>query len=131
MPFCRISEYNANRLLELEFEDGVFISYHSDDPGEDGSNEIPDSVRTFVSNWSIAAGKALHNGNDIESAAFPADCSVNHFGAWDAAEGGNFLRGVPRLVGSPPEVTAIAVIAGDTVRIPAGDCEFSFENVEV
>ncbi len=130
MPTARISEYNANRLLELEFADGIYLSYHDGDPGEDGANEISDSVRTFVDNWSAPSGKALHNVANIDSDPLP-ECEITYFGAWDAAEGGNFLRSVPRLVGSPPEVEAIDVVEGDTVRILAEDCVFSFENVEV
>jgi hypothetical protein len=132
MAFKRISEYNANRLLELEFEDGAWISLHDDDPGESGANEIADVDRVFVSaaGWSVAADKELHNVDQIDFENMPA-CEVSYFGAWDAETAGNFLRSTPRLDGSPLEVTPLSVSEGNTVTIPEEACIFAFSNVEV
>lgn len=132
MAFKRISEYQANRLLEFEFEDGVWLSLHDADPGETGDNEIDGVDRVFVAgaNWSTAADKELHNTEQIDFPDMPA-CSLSYFGAWDAETAGNFLRSTPRLDGSPLAVTPLAVTEGNTVTIPEEACIFRFSNIEV
>ena len=132
MAFSRISAYNANRLLELEFEDGAWISLHSADPTETGSHEIPGVDRVFVNaaGWSTAADKRLHNVDQIDFPNMP-ECEIEYFGAWDSETGGNFLRSTPRLDGSPLEVTGLNVTAGNTVTIPEEACVFGFSSVEV
>jgi hypothetical protein len=129
MATKRISANNANQLIATEFENGVYLQPHSGDPGELGlDNVIEGAPRVFCSDWSVPADKEIHNTENIEFENMPP-CNVNHFSVWDALEDGNFKRSTPYIAGSPPEVTTVPVLEGDTLRIPAEAFSFRLSNV--
>lgn len=133
MPTFRISEDNANELLDLEFQNGMWIVPVDADPTDDGSAGVIDGVaRVYVNagGWSAAANKQLHNVDGIDFTDMP-ECSIWGFAAFGSEEGSDFKRSCPRMTGSPLELDPLAVTAGDTVTIPAEECVFRFENIEV
>jgi hypothetical protein len=131
MAMHRISEYDANRLLDYEFEAGAYLLPHSGDPGENGTDNTIDGVaRVFVSSFSPAAGKSTSNVDAFSFDDMP-ECSIAYWSAWDSLTGGNFLRSTPRITGSPLAPNALSVTEGDSVTVSEAGCVFRISNVEI
>lgn len=73
-----------------------YISFHSADPGNDGSNELSagNYARTQHDNWqSGGAGVAANTGTGASVVASSNIGTATHFGVWDALSAGNFIAG--------------------------------------
>lgn len=107
-----VSTYSGNLILDLllrgqaaDAPASVWLSLHTDDPGNEGENEVdaaawpayarqePSQGGAVATGFSIAANKHSENQNEI---LFPgqdgaADITVTHFGLWDDETAGNLL----------------------------------------
>src|SRR4030042_4099034 len=71
----------------------VFVSLHTDDPGETGTNELPGAsayarVSTAAADWEVVGGDVGYrqNATEIAFTAATADWgTITNFGLWDAA----------------------------------------------
>lgn len=94
----------------------IYVSLHTADPGEDGSNEATGgSYVRKVGTFDAAASKATTNSADISFTSMPG-CTVTHAGLWTAESGGTFLWG-GALAASK------VVNSGDTFKLPQGDLD--------
>lgn len=121
-----LSSYMENRILNkmLRGEDftvaPVYVSLHTADPLDDGSNELSGMgyVRQLVDmdEWSSAEptgdGGQSENLASVNFTNLPA-ATITHVGLWDAESDGNFLWGG---VVNPP----IVVSAGQPASFKAG-----------
>lgn len=100
------SNTHANALLDAigdgTLNQDTYVSLHTDDPGSDGSNEVSGGsyARVQVNQdgstspyWNAASGGEMTNNGAITFPEDGGDASVSHFGLFDSASGGNFLRG--------------------------------------
>lgn len=103
------STAHANALLDLigdmSAHAETHVSLHTGDPGTTGANEAVDTgdsnyARVEVNaqggaepRWKAAASKAMANEGAITFPEGGNDQAITHFGLWDAATGGNFIRG--------------------------------------
>jgi hypothetical protein len=125
------STYLANKLLDHTLRGvaftapaRVYVSLHTGDPGLVGSNEVglgafPAYVRKDPANggavgggFDAAATKHTQNAQEI---LWPihngaGNVVVTHFGIWDAATVGNFLKGGPLTASKTFEPTDQPVI---------------------
>ena len=94
----------------------VYVSLHTDDPGQTGTNEVTGGsyARQSVT-FSAASSKATANTADLLFASMPS-ATVTYVGIWDASTSGNFWWG-GALTASK------TVSAGDTFKIPSGDLD--------
>jgi len=122
-----ISDYLENKILDKVFRatdftvTTAYVSLHTADPGEDGSNEVTGgSYARQSASFDVAAGGATANSAQIQFTSMPA-CTVSHVGVWDAASGGNFLWGGAVTGGSK------TVNSGDTFQINAGDLDVTID----
>jgi len=123
-----LSDFMKNELGDAMLNNGsfaggaaVWISLHDGDPGENGANEVAGGSYIRQTSGGFAAFGSGTSDNDalIDFAAMPAvgGGGVTHVGIWDQeAAGGNFYIGGALTA-------ARVVIAGDTLRIPAGDLD--------
>jgi len=89
MPY---STNGKNAMLDALGALAVYVSLHSTDPGNDGSNEIsggdPAYARKAIT-WNAASGGSLDSSNtpvfDV-----PASTTVLYVGFWSALTGGTF-----------------------------------------
>jgi hypothetical protein len=121
-----ISDYLENELLDSVFNNGSFavaqpyVSLHTADPGEDGSNECTGgSYARQSGSFTTAASGAVETDADIEFTGMPA-CTVTHVGVWDAVSAGNFLWGGALSASK-------TVNAGDTFKINSGDLDITLD----
>lgn len=119
-----LSDFAENELLDALLNNGsfaggatVYVSLHTADPGEDGSNEVSGGsyARQASGGFSAASSGATDNDANIDFAVMPAE-TITHVGIWDASSAGNFLIGGAL---SAQKTTN----AGDTFRLPAGDLD--------
>lgn len=98
----------------------VYLSLHTADPGETGSNEATGgSYARQSAAWNSASSGSATNSGTVTFSAMPAG-TWTHFGIWDASSTGNFLWG-----GS---LTASKTTAsGDEVRFAAGAVTVSLD----
>lgn len=102
---------SASNYLELELLDHalggadysrpatVYVSLHTADPGETGTNEVAAagnysraSVTNNATNFPAASAGSKSNGTTITFATPSATWgTVTHWGIWDAASSGNLL----------------------------------------
>lgn len=127
---------SASDYLELELLDHVFgaaaysapetiyLSLHSDDPGEDGSNELSGGsyARVAVTNNDTNFPAASSGSKNLHVAfSFPeasGDWSAaTYFGTWDASTAGNFLVGGPLDDSKTVETGDTATFAIDALAI--------------
>lgn len=118
-----------NEILDHIFGKGsytppsIWVALSTADPTEDGSG-ISEPVgngyarkATAPADWSVAAGGALSNANEL---AFPEASgdwgTITHFALFDAVTGGTFL-------GYGTLDTAKPVTSGDTLKFPIGDLD--------
>lgn len=106
----------ANRLLDSVLRPGpVFVSLHTNEPGEDGGFEIfGEGYARQAVTFERALQRIALNDLRAEFRDMPVS-QVTHIGIWDARDGGVFLWGSDRIEDLP------AVPRGGTVRINPGD----------
>ena|SRR3990172_6888156 len=122
-----ISNYLEDKLLDHVLRNtaytspaNVFMSLHTDDPGETGVNEVVGGsyIRQDITTGPAVSG-IISNSAQLTFAGMPA-CSITHAGIWDAESGVNFLWG-----GSL--VAQKVVNAGDTVLCGIGDLDVTLD----
>ncbi len=115
------STYLRNKVLDkvlrnTNFTSATYISLHTASPGTTGANEVSDGGYSrqlhATTSWDAASSAAAESNVAMTFASMPTT-TVTHWGAWDAASGGNFLFG-GALSSSVP------VTSGDGFAIPAG-----------
>lgn len=95
----------------------IYAKLHIGDPGAAGtSNAATETDRQAVT-LGAASGGAISNDNAPEWVSVAASEDYTHVSLWDDPTAGNFL-----MSGT---ITANAVTAGDTFRIPAGDMDIT------
>lgn len=100
------STTHANAVLDaigdMSLHTATYVSLHTGDPGTTGASEVTGGSYARVQvnanggaspAWNSAAGAAMDNSGAITFPEGGADASVTHFGIWDAASNGNFIRG--------------------------------------
>lgn len=128
---------SASNYLELEILDHVlggadytrpatvYVSLHTSDPGETGTNETSGtdyarkSVTNNDTNWPAASAGNKSNGTAITFATPGSggwSSPVTHFGIWDASTNGNFLFGGALSVSK-------TINQGDVVSFGVGDLD--------
>ncbi len=119
-----LSDFAENELLDALVNNGsfaggatVYVSLHTADPGEVGSNEVAGGsyARQASGGFAAAAGGTTDNDAIIDFTLMPAE-TMTHVGIWDAVTAGNFLIGGELAA---PKTTN----AGDTFRMAAGDLD--------
>jgi hypothetical protein len=118
MPFTTVT---ANKILDkilsgTDFTPAtdLYVSLHTGDPGQDGSNEVTGgSYVRKISTFDAAATKASAAAAALSWTGMPA-ATVTHVGLWDAETSGNFWWG-GALTASQ------TVAAGNTFTIADGD----------
>ncbi|MBG79080.1 MAG: hypothetical protein CMJ39_00035 [Phycisphaerae bacterium] len=107
----------------------VYITLHSSDPGDAGSNGDVTSTITGTTNRTQISSAALGSVSGASGGGFEitntgvvqlttsanntSPITVTHFGVWDAASGGNFLA-------SGQLTSSVDVEVGDTVQFNIG-----------
>jgi hypothetical protein len=80
----------------------TWISLHTATPGTTGASEVSTGsyarVRVYRDGstspfWGAAASAAMRNSGVVTFPQGGGSVTVTHFGVWDAATNGNFLRG--------------------------------------
>lgn len=104
----------------------IYLAFHSDDPGRDGSNELSGGAyaRTQLTqaNFSAISGDPRKISYDAAGNSPTATADWNggspfqYFSIWDAASAGNFLMGGVMDL-------AITVLNGQQVTWGSGDIE--------
>jgi len=101
------SDYLELELLDHVFKgdafaasSAIYVSLHTGDPGEDGSNEHTEAngyarITALAKFGTVASAGSIANDAAIEFAACTGSdwTEVTHFGIWDALTAGNFLAG--------------------------------------
>lgn len=122
-----ISDFLENELLDTALAVGaysttnVYVSLHTADPGETGTNEVTGGsyARQGPTTFSAAAAGATSNTAQLDFTSMPA-VTVTHVGLFDALTGVNFLWG--------GALTASKVLnGGDTFRIAATDLDVTLD----
>jgi len=122
-----MSEALANSVLEAIFKNealaytNVYISLHTDDPGDNGANEVVAGGNTYgrrtsePADWDDAASKEIESLSEFTWDDMP-ECIVKFVGVWtsDTVGSGTFLWG-----GALAENKSVP--AGETFRIRIGD----------
>lgn len=117
MPTVTVANAELNALLRATAYTGpasLFLSIHTDDPFNDGSNEYvgySGGLRPAVTFNAAADGRAT-NAVDCSYSAMGAT-TIRYVGLWTANTGGTF---VDTINVSPPLTTA----SGDLLRFSAG-----------
>lgn len=126
-----LSNYLANEILGWIKGEAmptapatVYIALFSADPTAAGTltNEVTTTIRTagrVAVDWGTVASRALANDADIDFGASVGTATITYGAIMDAATAGNMLSW------SPLTVTR-AVVPGDPVVIPIGDCAVNF-----
>lgn len=134
MPLT-VAQRNAflNALLrEVAYvpPDGLFLSLHTADPGDNGANELPNAeayVRVQIRPagagagiMAAPAGGASSNGTDLVFPEAGGDGwpPATHFGIWDAQ-----AHGAGSFVGGGALAAPKTAAPGVAIRIPAGDLD--------
>lgn len=127
------STYLANAILDHQLGGGdytrpatVYVSIHTGSPGTNGANECASvnnysraAVTNNATNWPAASGGAKSNGTTIQFASPSGSWGTgSHFGIWDAASGGNFLRGGALA-------SSVAIGLNNDVEFAPGDLDVS------
>lgn len=96
-------------LLDRELFPSLFMSLHSGEPDEHGSEELPDYSRQQVILGRSAPGSVV-NQNTLDFNMLP-NANVGGFGIWDAERDGHFLIGgalpFPQRVGPNTTISAL------------------------
>lgn len=76
----------------------VYCSLHNGDPGDDGisGTEVTATISSgnrIVITFDAVAAKAITNSAAVDFGTAIAAGTVDYFGVWDAATGGNFIGG--------------------------------------
>ena len=124
-----MSTHLANKVLDAILRNvavqypNVYISLHTGNPGDGGTNEVtndgldPNSTygryETAPADWNAADQKRADNVEVFEFEDMPA-CTVSHVGLWDAETSGNFLWAGALL-------DSRQVFKGDIFRFRVGD----------
>lgn len=86
------SEVAKNLMLDALAVGAVFVSLHSDDPGDNGANEIsggsPAYARKAIT-WDGASSGSINSSN-IPELDVPGSTTVKNVGFWSLATGGVF-----------------------------------------
>lgn len=91
-----------NAIGDMTLHGATYISLHTGDPGTSGASEVTGGSYARVQvnaqggatpRWNSAASAAMTNDGTIPFPEGGGDASVTHFGLWDAATNGNFIRG--------------------------------------
>jgi hypothetical protein len=122
-----ISDYYEDKILDHMLRGApftppstVYVSLHTNDPGETGANELTGGgySRKPVT-FNAPSGGSMTNSADIDFPNMPA-ATITHVALWDAASAGNCLW-IGALTASK------TTNAGDTFRIPAGQLTVSLD----
>jgi hypothetical protein len=118
-----LSNYLENKLLDHVFRNTaytppaiVYVSLHTSDPGETGTNELPvaDGYTRQTGAFDVAASGATANSTAITfTNSGSAWAAVSYFATWDAASAGNCL-------GIGPLAASKTVAGGDTGTFAVG-----------
>ena len=106
----------ANRLLDSVLRSGrpVYVSLHTNEPGEDGSSEVfGEGYARQAAAFEEARNRSSMNADGRDFQEMPS-VAVSHIGLWDAKDGGVFLWGSDRM--DP----AVVVAQGGVLRINPG-----------
>lgn len=116
-----ITDSLANRLLDSVLRPGpVWVSLHSDDPGEIGDNEIVgESYERQAAAFDIASDRTAINLDRAEFRELPQS-RIAYMGIWDAPSGGRFLWASERI--DP----ALAIPQSGIVRVEPGFLAIKF-----
>lgn len=96
---ANFSTHSANNILNLidgttwTLPAGSFFSFHTDNPGGTGANEVSAGWygRKTIS-WNSDSGSgATNNGSVAFNQVTGAGVTVKYIGIWDAVSGGNFI----------------------------------------
>lgn len=100
------STIHANAVLDalgdLSLHAATYISLHTGDPGTTGASEVAGGSYARVQvnanggaspAWGSATSGELTNSGAVTFPQGGGDAAVTHFGIWDAATNGNFIRG--------------------------------------
>ena len=93
-----LSDYLENALLNHVFRNTgltspttVYVSAHTADPGEDGSNEVSGgSYARLAGAFGAPSGGQIALSSALNFTSMPA-ATITHVGVWDASSAGNFL----------------------------------------
>lgn len=83
----------ARNLMLGAYPSNVWLTLHSDDPGETGVNQVPGTPRMPITLGAASGGQRV--SADVVEFDLLAGQSVSWVGFWDAASGGNFLSKAP------------------------------------
>ena len=96
----------------------VYCSLHNGDPGDDGTGGT--EVTTTISSgnriaitFGAVTAKAIANSATVDFGTAAAAGTVDYFGVWDAATGGNFIGGAALA-------TARTVAIGNPISFDVG-----------
>lgn len=97
----------------------VYVKLHLGDPGAAGtSNAAANTTRQQATFGSAAASGAITNTAVVEWTNVPNTETYTHVSFWSASSGGTFK-------GSDDLSSSAAVTAGDTFRLPVGECDLA------
>ena len=122
------SNYLETELLDHVFGVGsyamptAYLSFHTADPGETGTSEASGMTRQSLNaKMAAASGGAITSNALVEvTSSHGSSQTISHLGIWDAVSGGNFLA-------SFTLAEAKAIGNGDTLRVAAGDLDFTLD----
>ena len=126
-----MSSHLANKVLDAIVNNqsvvypNVYLSLHTDNPGDTGLNEVTAGENTYArketapADWASADDKEVVTSSAFEWNDMPG-VTVTHIGVWDALSTGNFLWG-GELSSSK------AVPAGETFRFTEGNIKLEID----
>lgn len=93
------------------------VSLHTDDPGQDGANEVTGGTYTRqLPPFGAVSGKSATSNADMEFTLMPA-CTITHLGLW------GYITDTWYFIWGGTLGSSKVVGAGDTVKIPTGDLD--------
>ena len=95
-----------------------YVKLHTADPGASGATAAAGETTRQAVTFSAASAGAITNSADITWTSVSTSETYSHVSFWDASSAGTFL-------GSDALASSVAVTAGDTFTIAAGDLDIN------
>jgi hypothetical protein len=115
-----VSTQFTDQILDHFLRGEVYLSLHTDDPGETGAHEVSGrSYRRAACGdaFGASAGGLKVNAREVEMFDLPA-ATVTHVALWDSPSRG-------KLLWSEPVAPSRKLLAGDALRFGEGKLGFS------
>lgn len=117
-----LSSYLKNQLLDSFTEGELFLALHSEEPGDDGENELIGGgyERQSVNLIKDGNGGFIINQDNVNFVRVPSR-TVSYLAIWDSKEKGNYLWSAP-----VPAAQIRRLVVGDGLQFPTASLQIRF-----